>query len=452
MKQKTTKKTGQLVHFISLGCPRNLVDTEVMIGLVTQHGFIPTLDLEKADYIVINTCGFLQASRQESLETIQYALANKKSSAKVIAAGCMVQLQPKELESCDIHYLLGSGDIGQILHAISATERGKEISSARSFLEKGDVPRTLSTPPHYAYLKIAEGCRKRCSYCIIPQIKGPLRSKPEEQVLQEFESLLDRGVEEVILIAQDLGDWGKDLGFTASSGLVHLLQKMLNVPREFHLRLLYVYPDEVTSELASLMASDSRILPYLDMPIQHCHNDILKMMRRATSREQIIEKMNLLREKVPNISLRTSIILGFPGETDEHFADLCRFIQEHPFDHLGIFSYSREELSDSYNLPSHVPEEIKAKRSQELGQIQHKLVTERNQKMIGKKMDVTIDSFHSETQHLLIGRHAGQCPEVDSVIFINDFAGVQSFGKRYLVEITDVSDYDLVGKVLPNPS
>ena len=421
-----------------------------MIGIATSKGFSLTSSPETADIIVINTCGFLEASRNEAIETISHILQTKKQHAKVIVAGCLVQLQDSSLDAykSDIHFLLGSGDVGELLTALTSQEPGSLISTKKSFLEEIETPRTLSTPPHYAYVKIAEGCCKGCSYCIIPQIKGPLKSKPETQVVQEVLALLEKGVKELIFVAQDLGDWGKDLGYKGSQGLVILLKKILDIDLDFSLRLLYVYPDEITKELVSLMASDPRILPYLDMPIQHIDGAILKAMRRNTTPEHIEESINLLRETIPGIALRTSLIVGFPGEEETHFEKLCDFVEKTEFTHLGIFSYSKEEKSASYSFTNHVPDDVKESRCRRLQALQKKIVKKNLQKLVGTTLPIIVDGYHPETKLLVVGRHAGQCPEADSVVIINDPSPIRAFGEKYLVEITGVSDYDLVAKVI----
>ncbi len=249
---------GNKIHFVSLGCPRNLVDSEVMLGILLKAGYEVAEDLPEADFLVINTCGFLEASRKESSDTIENVLETRKKTAKLVVTGCMVQTHHDELQKRfpGIDYLLGSGDVEGILKAVESTQKGKLVTTARSYLEVGEVPRTLSTPKHFAYLKIAEGCRKRCSYCVIPTIKGPLRSKTKEQILKEFNVLLSQGVHEIILIAQDLGDYGKDKGSKNQEALIDLLKSMLAVQGNYWLRLLYLYPDEITDELIALIKSD----------------------------------------------------------------------------------------------------------------------------------------------------------------------------------------------------
>lgn len=442
--------SGNKIYFISLGCPRNLVDSEVMLGILLRAGYEVAEDLTLADYIVINTCGFLEASRNESLETVQSTLDQRKDNAKVIVTGCMVQTHSDALKKSfpNIDYLLGSGDVEGILEAVQSTSPDSRITQARSYLEVGEVPRQISTPSHYAYLKIAEGCRKRCAYCIIPTIKGPLKSKSIEQVLKEFHLLLNQGVHEIILIAQDLGDYGKDRGLKRVDGLIELLKTLLAVDKPFWLRLLYLYPDEITEELIALMKSDPRICPYLDMPIQHINDAMLKSMHRATSRKQILDTITSLRLSIPDITIRTSLIVGFPGETEEQFEELASFLQSTPLDNVGIFKFSREEGSYAYDLPDQIDEAIKEKRYQRLMKIQMKSVKKTNTKFIGKILPVVVEGYHPESNLLMRGRHRGQCPEIDGQVIINDGRKVKAFGKIYQVEISDVADYDLIGKVL----
>ena len=437
---------GNKICFVSLGCPRNLVDSEVMLGILLKGGYEPSQVIEEADYIVINTCGFMKAARDESLATVQNALKNKKQNAKVIVTGCMVRKHADEITKTfpQVDYLLGSGDVEGILKAVQSTERGDLITSAKSYLEAGEVPRQVSTPSHYAYLKIAEGCRKRCSYCIIPDIKGPLKSKSIEQIQKEFKTLLGQGVKEIILIAQDLGDWGKDIG----QNLTTLLQTLLKVKGDFWLRLLYLYPDEITEELVQLIKSDPRICPYIDMPIQHVNNEMLKTMARTTSKEDIVRVLTLLRKEIPEMTIRTSLIVGFPGETEEQFAELEQFLKDYPLENVGVFKYSQEPGSRAAKLTNQIPEEVKEERYERLMKIQQGIVEANNARMIGKKLMAVIEGYHPESPLLMQARHRGQCPEIDGQIIINDGRKVKAFGERRLVEITDIAGYDLVGKVL----
>lgn len=442
--------SGNKIHFISLGCPRNLVDTEVMLGILLRAGYEVAEELGDADHIVINSCGFLEASRNETLDTVNQALQGRKESARLIVTGCMVQTHSAQLKEQypTIDYLLGSGDVEGILEAVQSKDGNTLITNARSYLEAGEVPRKISTPKHYAYLKIAEGCRKKCAYCIIPTIKGPLKSKSTEQVLKEFNLLLNQGVKEVILIAQDLGDFAKDRGAKKVDGLIDLLKSILLIDKPFWLRLLYLYPDEITDDLIALMKSDPRICPYLDMPIQHVNNTMLKSMHRATSREQIITTIQKLKKELPDVSIRTSLIVGFPGETEEQFQELGAFLQEYPLDNVGIFKFSREPGSHAYDLPDQIEESVKEERYQKLMKIQQKVLEKVNNRYKGKTISVVVEGYHPETNLLMRGRHRGQCPDIDGQVIINDGRKVKAFGEIYQVKITDIAGYDLVGSVI----
>jgi ribosomal protein S12 methylthiotransferase len=434
--------------FISLGCARNLVDSEVMIGILLKNGYEVTQSPEEADFHVINTCGFLESSRQEGLNTIAEVFRSKKADAKVIVAGCMVQKHNHLLKENfpNIHYMLGSGDVEKILDAVRSGDQGEAVTSAKSYLEWGEVPRTLSTPKHYAYLKIAEGCKKRCAFCIIPTIKGPLKSKTTEQVAKEFNALLSQGVFEIILIAQDLGDFGRDR--KEKGALAALLRELLKVQKDFWIRLLYLYPDEIDDELISIMKSDSRICPYLDMPIQHINDEVLKAMHRTTSKEQIVTTIEKLRREIPGVVIRTSLMVGFPGETEEQFKELLQFVQKTQLDNVGIFKFSLEKEAYAAKLPNQISEEIKQDRYERLAAAQQKAVQKRSQNLIGKKVKAIVEGFHPESEMLLRARYSGQCPEIDGQIIINDGRKVTAFGNLYEVEITQVAGYDLVGRVL----
>jgi ribosomal protein S12 methylthiotransferase len=441
---------GNKIYFVSLGCPRNLVDSEVMLGILLKAGYEVAEDIKEADYLVVNTCGFLESSRNESRDTVKDLLKMRKKTAKLIVTGCMVQRHHEEMEKQfpGVDYFLGSGDVEGILRAVESTQKGKEVTSLKSYLEAGEVPRQISTPKHFAYLKIAEGCRKRCSFCVIPAIKGPLKSKDKAQILKEFHLLLEQGVQEIILIAQDLGDYGKDKGFKKSEGLIDLLKEMLQTDKKFWLRFLYLYPDEITDELIDLIKKDERICPYLDMPIQHLNNDMLKAMRRTTSKEDITYILTKLRKEIPHVVVRTSLMVGFPGETEEQFEEMAEFIQKHPLDNIGVFKYSKEEGSHSYNLPNQIPEEVKEDRYHRLMKIQQKMVKKKNKTLVGKTFEVVVEGYHPESQLLMRGRYYGQCPEIDGQVIINDGRKVKEFGKRYRVKITDFIDYDLIGEVI----
>ncbi len=438
---------GNKIHFTSLGCARNLVDSEVMLGLLLKAGYELTPDSSAADFLVVNTCGFLASSRQESCDTIQELINTKKSNAKLVVAGCMVQKHKDELKEkfSDIHYYLGSGDVEKILEAIEAPIHGEAVTSAKSYLQQGEIPRMLSTPKHYAYLKIAEGCAKQCAFCIIPKIKGPLKSKTIEQVLKEFHLLLDQGVYEIILIAQDLGDWGRET--KEKPGLETLLKAMLATDRSFWLRLLYLYPDEITDELIHIIQSDARVCKYVDMPLQHVNDDVLQSMRRKTSKQQIVDTITKLRKEIPSMVIRTSLMVGFPGESQEQFEEMVSFVKEHPLDNVGIFQYSLEQESPSAKMDGHLSDEVKKSRFEKLAKTQMKVLRKTQKKYLGQKLQVLVEGYHPESPYLMVGRFFGQCPEIDGQVIINDGRKVTEFGKLYEVEITQVADYDLIGRV-----
>lgn len=434
------------IHFTSLGCPRNLVDSEVMLGILLRAGYDVAEHLEEADFLIVNTCSFLEAARTEALETIGALFSQKKSGAKVIVAGCMVNSHKEVITSQfpEVHGFLGAGDVEAVLQAVRAEE--VPLASAKSYLQLGEVPRLLATPGHYAYLKIAEGCRKACAYCIIPKIKGPLRSKPLEQIVREFRALLQQGVQEVILIAQDLGDWGKDRG-KPKGDLAELLRQLLREPGEYWLRLLYLYPDEITDEIVALLASDRRLCRYLDLPIQHINDVLLKAMRRHTTGGEIKSLIRRLRSEVEGIHLRTSLIVGFPGETEAQFQELAAFLEEYPLDHVGIFRYSREEGTPAAVLPDQVPEEVKEERYQRLMAVQERVVEKLHAARRGQQYEVVVEGYHPESDLLMVGRYYGQAPDIDGQIILNDTRHVTAFGERYPVAITGHAGVDLIGRV-----
>jgi ribosomal protein S12 methylthiotransferase len=429
------------LYFASLGCVRNLVDSEIMIGFLNKEGFFLTLNMQEADILVVNSCAFLKQSREETFSVIEELLENKKKGAKLIVAGCMITRHLNELKEKfpEVFSYIGAFDLDKIIEAI---KKSSEFNK-QEFFQVSSSPRSIVTK-HFAYLKIAEGCRKNCSFCIIPKIKGPLKSRLEDDILEEFKSLLDQGFFEIILIAQDLGDFGKDRG--DKNALCSLIKKMLKIKKDFWLRLLYVYPDEISDELINLIKSDSRICPYIDMPIQHIDDDILHFMRRKTSQKDIISIIEKLRE-VPNFVIRTSLIVGFPSETDEKFESLLNFIKKYPLDNIGIFKFSREKDSASYDFSNQVSEDVKQKRFEKLSKTQLEIVREKNKKMIGKTLNALALTFHENSNLLIKARYQGQAPDIDGNIIINDISKIKSFGKVYPIKITGFSDYDLIGEV-----
>lgn len=439
------KDNQQKIHFITLGCPRNTVDSEIMLGTLIKHGYQPTLTLQEADFIIINTCGFLKSGREEGSTLVNEVHKKKKPNAKIILCGCMIQREGKKIfdRFDNVHYFVSSGHLPSILQAVQSTKRGIALSSQKSYLEQKNDTRILSTYPTYAYLKIAEGCRKQCTFCAIPYIKGPLKSKTPEQIKQEFNALLDMGIQEINLIAQDLGDWGKDLPDRPS--LVSLLQQLLDDPRDFWIRLLYLYPDTLHYDLFSLMQKDPRICPYLDIPLQHVNDTILKSMRRKTTKKDIVDIITYIRNHLPNLSIRSTFIVGFPGETEEQFLELKNFLQSHPLDNVGIFAYSQEEKTKAFSLPNQISEEIKTKRHNLLMQQQKKIVRTLNQKMIGKTISVLPERYYQKDQQWIIeGRSPYQAPEVDGITIIKHKHSLDHLPNKLKAKVVKVVDYDLI--------
>ncbi len=448
------------IMFQSLGCPRNFVDTEVMLGLSVKSGMVITQDVQEADYLVVNTCGFLESARQESREAIQDLAQSKKQNSKLLVTGCMVNLHKEQIlkDFPEVDSILGSGAIDKVIQTIQQLEdnagtRFTQSSHRRSFLARGDVPRFLATPPHYAYLKIAEGCKKQCSFCIIPKIKGRLQSKPIPELVDEFQAILEHGASEIILIAQDLGDYGKDLKSSSPANLELLLRALLDSTDDPNLwiRLLYLYPDEITPTLIDLMQSDTRICRYLDMPIQHSHDDMLKLMRRKTTGNEIKATIHLLRERIPGIHIRTSLMVGFPGETEEHFQHLLEFVQEYELENVGVFTYSNEPMAYSSRLPDHVPEQVKEERYHRLMQTQLETVRRKNQARVDKKERIEVIIEGLQDDDTIIGRYFGQCPDIDGQVLLDANKESVCAGVRYWVEVNGFDEYDLIGRIVDGP-
>lgn len=431
------------LHFISLGCTRNQVDSEVMIAKLFSNGYSLSNNMKTADVFVINTCGFLKEARDEAYVILDEIFSNKKPAAKIIIAGCMANLFSKEiLEKYEIFSVVSSGNIDKILEVVNSS---KVLVNKLSYLGEKNFDRVLTNFKHLAYLKISEGCSKACSFCIIPKIKGPLISRSEKSIIDEFKLLLSHGAFEINLIAQDLLDYGKDRN--EKFGFLTLLKNILKIKKDFWLRLLYVYPDEITDEFIDLIASDNRICKYLDIPLQHISDNILKKMKRKTSKKKIFSLFEKLRKKIPDISIRTSLMVGFPNERDKDFEELLDFIENFQIDHLAVFKYSNEKFAASYEYSNQISENIKNERFEILTNKQFELVQKRNKKLIGKTFAVLVDSYHEESDLLAMARSEAQANGVDSNIIINNVQKIKSFGKIHKVTITDISGYDLIASL-----
>ena len=438
------------IGFVSLGCPKNLVDSEVMLGHLAARGHRIVNQPGQADVLVVNTCAFIEPSCQESVNTILEMAEYKRSGSlrRLVVTGCLVERYRDEIRRLipEVDAVLDTNQIEQIV----AVCEGKAARPGREgYLYDERAPRLLATPPHYAYIKIAEGCDHTCSFCIIPQLRGRFRSRRPDSILAEAASLLARGVREIILVGQDTTSYGEDLGLR--DGLAHLLEQLARLPstREYWIRFLYAYPNRVTQRLLDVMAANSRIVPYLDLPLQHASASVLRRMRRGGSAERFLRLIEKVRRTVPGVALRTTLIVGFPGETDKDFEELCRFLEAARFEHAGVFGYSDEENAPSFRLPGKVDRRTIYNRRRRLMAIQRRISRTLNRALVGRVLPVLVEGPHPETDLLWQARLPTQAPEIDGVCLINDVEGpALRAGQIRPMRITQAHDYDLIGTVL----
>lgn len=438
------------ILFTSLGCDKNLVDSEMMIGLLQDRGYEFTDDEQEADIVVINTCCFIGDAKEESIENILEMAELKKSGQlkALIVTGCLAQRYKEEVqkEIPEVDAILGITNINQIVDAIDEILQGKSenhINDINAPLVYGQK-RVVTTGGHFAYLKIAEGCDKHCTYCIIPKIRGDYRSVPKEVLLKEARELVASGVKELILVAQETTVYGVDL--YGHKALPELLRELCAIEDLRWIRILYCYPEEITEELIQVMKEEPKICHYLDMPIQHASDAILSRMARRTSEAELREMVAKLREEIPDICLRTTLISGFPGETQEDFEKLYRFVNEMEFDRLGVFCYSPEEDTPAATMPNQVPEEVKASRRDELMELQQAVAFEKAERKVGAKMEVLIEGFLPEDD-VYVGRSYMDAPSIDGMVFVYSDRELQT-GDMVMVEVTDSKEYDLEAKLL----
>lgn len=434
------------VGMVSLGCDKNRVDSELILGSINKFYEI-TNNPKDAEIIIINTCGFIESAKQESIDTILEMAEYKKTHKckMIIATGCLTQRYGDELLELipEIDILMGVNDYMKLHKLIVDFIKTEQRVSSTTYKDEGvnEGERILTTNSHTAYLRIAEGCNNFCTYCIIPKIRGKFRSRSKESILAEANSLVNQGVKEIILIAQDLTNYGEDL--YGKNQLHVLVNELSEIEGLEWIRLLYCYPEEITDELIEVIANNPKVMKYLDLPIQHISNNILKMMARKTNNETIIDKIDLLREKVPGITLRTSLIVGFPGETEEDFNELCSFLKDYKLDNVGVFTYSQEEGTAAAKLPNQIDEDVKIKRKETLMNIQRGIVRDLNKLKIGNIYDTIIDG---STGEYYIGRNYEMAPEIDGLIYVTKKKTLKK-GDIIKVKITNVMEYDLVGDV-----
>ena len=435
--------------FISLGCDKNLTDTEVMLGLLASRGYEMTDDECEADIIVINTCCFIHDAKEESIQNIlEMAEYKKEGSLKaLIVTGCLAQRYRQEIldEIPEVDAVLGTTAYDQILDAVDEALKGQNSVRMEDLqrLPKVEAKRQVTTGGHFAYMKIAEGCDKHCTYCIIPKIRGRFRSRPMEELIREAEELAEQGVKELILVAQETTLYGKDL--YGEKSLPVLLRKLCKISGLRWIRVLYCYPEEITDELIRVMKEEPKICHYLDLPIQHANDDILKRMGRKTSKQELIDIVGKLRKEIPDICLRTTLITGFPGETQEQYEELYRFVSEMEFDRLGVFTYSPEEDTPAALMPDQIEESVKEERQAELMELQQEIAFEAAENMVGKEVLVMIEGKVAD-ENVYGGRTYKDAPNIDGLIFVETGVELVS-GDFAKVRVTGALEYDLIGGI-----
>ena len=470
------------VGFISLGCPKNLVDSEVMMGMLTQAGAQLTQRAEDAEVIVVNTCSFIDSAQQESVNTILEMARHKTDgrARKLVVAGCLVERFRDEIQKNipEVDAVVGTGELEKILAAAGVApaqspnspfkiltsrpegdareSQGRfsretwdgAIADLPNYLYDETTPRVLATPSHTAYIKIAEGCDHPCTFCIIPQLRGKFRSRRFESVIAEAEQLARRGVREVTLIGQDTTCYGEDFGL--KDGLALLLEKLSGIEDLRWIRFLYAYPNKITSRLLETIASHDKICSYVDVPLQHASSTVLKRMKRGGGAEVFLRTIEKMRRTIPDVTLRSSFIVGFPGETEKEFEELCDFVKEAQFDWMGAFSYSDQEGAAAHSQEKKVPLKEIEQRRKRLMQIQRQISKKRKKALLGKEFDLVLEGTSEETDLLLEGRTPMHAPEIDGKVFVSDFPenAAPEFGRFYRCEITEAHDYDLVARVV----
>lgn len=438
------------ILFISLGCDKNLVDTEVMLGMLASRGYEMTNDEQEADIIVINTCCFIHDAKEESIQNIlEMAEYKKNGSAKaLIVTGCMAERYRQEIldEIPEVDEVLGTTAYDRILDAVDAALAGQhEVMTADlDALPLPETKRLVTTGGHFAYLKIAEGCDKHCTYCIIPKIRGNFRSVPMERLLKEAQDLAEQGVKELILVAQETTLYGKDL--YGEKSLPKLLRELCKISGIRWIRILYCYPEEITDELIQVMKEEPKICHYLDLPIQHASDTILKRMGRRTSKQELIDIVQKLRKEIPDICLRTTLITGFPGETQEQHEEVMEFIDTLEFDRLGAFTYSPEEDTPAATFEDQIDEEVKEDRQADIMELQQEIAFDKAEDMIGREVLVMIEGKVAD-ENAYVGRTYRDAPNVDGLIFINTDVELIS-GDFAKVKVTGALDYDLIGELI----
>jgi len=437
------------IHFVSLGCPKNRVDSEVMLGVATGEGFVITDEASEAEVIVVNTCGFVGEAKRESIDTI-FELAQMKEHGaceKLVVSGCLSQRYPTEMSAQmpEVDHFLGSSDMLKLREVLQGKADRMLVGNPAEWVIRAADPRVVTGPRASAYVKIAEGCNRKCSFCVIPQLRGKQRSRRLEDVVREVEQLVSNGVKEINLVSQDTIAWGQDRKYEDGE-LADLVTRVADVKGVRWLRLFYLYPETIDERLIDLLANHPVVLPYVDMPLQHAADAMLKRMRRGCGKDRQKRVVARMRDAIPNLVFRTAFIVGHPGETDEEFEELCEFVRWAKFERMGVFRYSDEETSHSATLEGKVSAKIAASRNRKLMTLQRKIARDANKALVGKEMDVLVEGKSDEHDLVMQGRHAGQAPDIDGSVYLS--GGEATPGEMRRVKITQASDYDLVGELI----
>jgi len=487
--QTASEVAPKKIGFVSLGCPKNLVDSEVMMGMLASAGAEITPRAEDADVIVVNTCSFIDVAKQESVDTILRMAEYKTSSEnpagraqKLIVAGCLVERYRNEIQKNipEVDAVVGTGELQQILQAaglaqpaavaldtspfrilngraegnarqqagrFAREEWGGAIADLPNYLYDDATPRLLATPRHAAYIKIAEGCDHPCAFCIIPQLRGKFRSRRFESVIAEAQRLAQNGAREITLIGQDTTCYGEDLGL--NDGLALLLERLAQIEELRWIRFLYAYPNKITGKLLEVIAANPKVCSYIDLPLQHSSAPVLKAMKRGGGSEIFLKSIEKMRRMIPNLTLRTSFIVGFPGETEPHFRELCDFVRAVEFDWLGVFGYSDEEGAQAFHLDTKVSPGTIERRRRELMHVQRQISKRKKKAWIGREFDVLLEGPSEDTDLLWEGRTEMHAPEIDGKLYVNDFGGITDPqpGQFYRCQLTEARDYDVIARL-----
>jgi ribosomal protein S12 methylthiotransferase len=445
------------VGFVSLGCPKNLVDSEVMMGHLKQNGYEITADAGDAETVVVNTCGFIESAKKESIDAILEAarLKTEGHATRLIVAGCLVERYRDELKAAmpEVDAFIGTNQINDILTVANPDTNIRSLpivqlgNQSATYLYDESTPRVLATPSHYAFVKIAEGCDRPCAFCFIPQMRGHFRSRRFGSIVAEAHQLAEEGVKEIILVAQDSSRYGEDLG--KQDALARLLRELARVDAIEWVRVMYTYPTHISDAFLDVLAEEPRAVKYLDMPLQHASQNVLKLMKRGGNRKSLTRLIERVRQRVPGIAVRTTFITGFPGETERDFEELLGFVKDVEFDRVGVFTYSDEEGTPAFDLPDKVPARVAARRRTALMKEQRRISRRKNKTRIGEVVRVLFEGESKESELLWQGRMETQAPDIDGCVLINDVPDgvLPAPGDFVNVEITEAHEYDLIGRI-----